>query len=68
MTHAKSFYLTEPCRGIYIVNFKTDDGKLEQFEITRDQLGMFLVDGTAAAHRTHLDVLRAAAERMERAE
>lgn len=66
MTKARLFYLTEPCRGIYVVNWQTDTGEIQRMEISRDQLGNFLVDGTASAHRTHLDVLRATADRLER--
>jgi hypothetical protein len=47
---AKQFYLTEPSRGLFIVNFRIGS-ELQRMEITRDQLRNFLVDGTAMALR-----------------
>jgi hypothetical protein len=48
---AQMFYLTEPSRGTFIVNFRVGM-ELQRIEITRDQLANFLVDGAAMALRT----------------
>lgn len=48
---ATMFYLTEPSRGRFIVNFRIAM-ELQRIEITADQLRNFLVDGTAMALRT----------------
>jgi hypothetical protein len=54
---AKLFYLTEPARGVFVVNVQIDmyggmiTTGLVRLEITRDQLANFLVDGTAMALR-----------------
>jgi len=48
---ATMFYLTEPSRGRFIVNFRIAT-ELQRIEITADQLRNFLVDGTAMALRT----------------
>lgn len=46
----KMFYLTEPSRGVFIVNFRIGL-ELQRLEISRDQLANFLVDGAAMALR-----------------
>lgn len=48
---ATLFYLTEPSRDVFIVNFRIG-AELKRLEITRDQLRNFLVDGTAMALRS----------------
>ena len=47
---AKRFYVTEPSRGVFIVNFQLD-GEIQRFRISQDQIGLFLVDGAGMAHR-----------------
>lgn len=47
---AKLFYLSEPSRGVFIVNIQIDEA-LSRIEITKDQLANFLVDGAAMALR-----------------
>lgn len=48
---AKLFYLTEPSRGVFMVNIQTWPGSVDRIEITKDQLANFLVDGSAMALR-----------------
>lgn len=48
---AKLFYLTEPSRGVFVVNIQTWPGTADRIEITKDQLANFLVDGAAMALR-----------------
>lgn len=47
---AKLFFLTEPSRGMFIVNVQIEHA-LGRIEITKDQLANFLVDGAAMALR-----------------
>lgn len=48
---AEMFYLTEPSRGTFVVSYRVDDA-LERFEISREQLSNFLVDGISMALRS----------------
>lgn len=52
MTKAELFYITEPSRGVFVVNIRTGEQVLWRFEISRDQLANFLVDGAGMALRT----------------
>lgn len=47
---AKTFFVTEPSRGVFVVNFQLN-GELQRFEISKNQLGNFLVDGAGMALR-----------------
>lgn len=51
MPKAEMFYLTEPSRGVFVVSQRIG-GMLARFEISRDQLANFLVDGAAMALRS----------------
>jgi len=51
LAKAKMFYLTEPSRGVFVVNFRIGEA-LQRFEISRDQLANLLVDGTAMVLRS----------------
>lgn len=48
---AKRFYLTEPSRGLFVVNFQIG-GELKRMTISRNQLANFLVDGAGMALRS----------------
>ncbi len=48
---ADLFYLTEPSRGVFVVSVRLAYKTLVSFEISRDQLANFLVDGAAMALR-----------------
>jgi hypothetical protein len=48
---AKLFYLTEPLRNTFVVKVQSAGGVFFEFEITKDQLANFLVDGAAMALR-----------------
>lgn len=50
---AKNFHLTEPSRGVYVVNYRVGE-KLRRMTITQAQLANFLVDGAAIALRSEL--------------
>ena len=52
MRKAQLFYLTEPSRGVFVVNVTIGYAALARFEISRDQLANFLVDGAAMALRS----------------
>lgn len=47
---AELFWLTEPSRGVFVINTRIG-GYLTRFEITRNQLAGILVDGAAMALR-----------------